>query len=135
LGSNYNFEELIWSNQGLNFIIIEVWWPIRDLIETIWNTRTKPKKTLKSRDPITIYSGAWLQNCKTSNDQIGNIHFELKNGFVALTTIHCLLQQLFHVAGRETLQQQQWWSMCHSCHPSANRYQASRYWHKAVSNL
>jgi hypothetical protein len=25
LGSNYNFEELIWSNQGLNCIIIEVW--------------------------------------------------------------------------------------------------------------
>jgi len=24
LGSNYNFEELIWSNQGLNCIIIEV---------------------------------------------------------------------------------------------------------------
>ena len=37
LGSNYNFEELIWSNQGLNCIIIEVWWPIRDLIETIQN--------------------------------------------------------------------------------------------------
>jgi len=35
LGSNYNFEELIWSNQGLNCIIIEVWWSIRDLIETI----------------------------------------------------------------------------------------------------
>jgi hypothetical protein len=37
LGSNYNFEELIWPNQGLNCIIIEVWWPIRDLIETIQN--------------------------------------------------------------------------------------------------
>jgi len=37
LGFNYNFEELIWSNQGLNCIIIEVWWPIRDLIETIQN--------------------------------------------------------------------------------------------------
>ena len=24
LGSNYNFEELIWSNQGLNCMIIEV---------------------------------------------------------------------------------------------------------------
>jgi len=35
LGSNYNFEELIWSNHGLNYIIIEVWWLIRDLIETI----------------------------------------------------------------------------------------------------
>ena len=37
LGSNYNFEELIWSNQGLNCIIIEVWWSIRDLSETIQN--------------------------------------------------------------------------------------------------
>ena len=37
LRSNYNFEKLIWLNQGLNCIIIEVWWPIRDLIETIQN--------------------------------------------------------------------------------------------------
>jgi hypothetical protein len=35
LKSNYNFEELIWSNKRFNWIIIEVWWPIRDLIETI----------------------------------------------------------------------------------------------------
>jgi len=35
LGSNYNFWELIWSNQGLNCINIEVWWPIKDLIEEI----------------------------------------------------------------------------------------------------
>jgi hypothetical protein len=35
--SNYNFLELIWSNQGLNCINIEVWWPIRDLIEEIRN--------------------------------------------------------------------------------------------------
>jgi len=34
---NYNFKELIWSNQGLNCIIIKVWWSIRDLIETIQN--------------------------------------------------------------------------------------------------
>jgi hypothetical protein len=37
LGSNYNFKELIWLNYGLNCIIIEVWWPIKDLIETIWD--------------------------------------------------------------------------------------------------
>jgi hypothetical protein len=37
LGSNYNLEKLIWSNQGLNWIIIQVCWPIRDLIETIRN--------------------------------------------------------------------------------------------------
>jgi hypothetical protein len=37
LVSNYTFEKLIWSNQELNCIVIEVWWPIRDLIKTIWN--------------------------------------------------------------------------------------------------
>jgi hypothetical protein len=37
LGSNYNFWELIWSNQGLNCIYIEIWWPIRDSIEEIQN--------------------------------------------------------------------------------------------------
>jgi hypothetical protein len=44
LGSNYKFEELIWSNQGLNCIIIKVWWPIRDLIETIRNQGQKRKR-------------------------------------------------------------------------------------------
>jgi hypothetical protein len=64
LGSNYNFGELIWSNQGLHYIINKVWWPIKDLIETNWNQETKPEKALKSRDPMTIYTGVWLQNCK-----------------------------------------------------------------------
>jgi hypothetical protein len=40
---NYNFLELIWSNQGLNCINIEVWWPIRDLIEEIKNQGPKWK--------------------------------------------------------------------------------------------
>jgi hypothetical protein len=44
LGSNYNFEELIWPNQGLNCIIIEVWWLIRDLIETIQNQGPNQKR-------------------------------------------------------------------------------------------
>jgi hypothetical protein len=44
LVSNYNFEELIWSNQGLNCIIIEVWWPIRDLIDTIQNQGPNRKR-------------------------------------------------------------------------------------------
>ena len=44
LGSNYNFEELIWSNQGFNCIIIEVWWPIRDVIETIQNQGPNRKR-------------------------------------------------------------------------------------------
>ena len=101
LGSNYNFEELIWSNQGLNCIIIEVRWPIRDLSETIQNQepnrkgakikgfnynfsgglitklqkhpRTKSEEALKSRDPITVFPGAWLQICKNIKDQIRNI--------------------------------------------------------------
>jgi hypothetical protein len=37
LGSNYNFEKLILSNHGFNCMIIEVWWSIRNLIETIQN--------------------------------------------------------------------------------------------------
>ena len=37
LRSNDNFWELIWSNQGLNCINIEVWRPNRDLIEEIRN--------------------------------------------------------------------------------------------------
>jgi hypothetical protein len=44
LGSNYNFEELIWSNQGLNCIIIKVWRPIRDLIEKFWNQGPNRKR-------------------------------------------------------------------------------------------
>jgi len=32
-GSNYNFQELIWSNQELNCINIKVWRPIKDLIK------------------------------------------------------------------------------------------------------
>jgi len=43
-GSNYNFEKLIWSNQGLHCIIIEVWWSIRDLIETIRNQGPNQKR-------------------------------------------------------------------------------------------
>ena len=43
MGSNYNFEELIWPKQGPNCISIEVWWPIRDLIETIQKQGPKQK--------------------------------------------------------------------------------------------
>jgi len=43
LGSKYNFWELIWSNQGLNCINIEVWWPIKDLIEEIQDQGPKCK--------------------------------------------------------------------------------------------
>uniref|UniRef100_A0A2K2AE97 Uncharacterized protein n=1 Tax=Populus trichocarpa TaxID=3694 RepID=A0A2K2AE97_POPTR len=56
-------------------------------------------------------SGGLITKFQTSNDQIRNFHFEFKNGVVSLTTIYCLLQQRFHAGGRETLQQQQRWSM------------------------
>jgi hypothetical protein len=35
--SNCNLKKSIWSNQGPNYINIEVWWAIRDLIEEIQN--------------------------------------------------------------------------------------------------
>ena len=44
IGSNYNFKELTWSNQGLNYIIIEVWLSNKDLIETIKNQGLNQKR-------------------------------------------------------------------------------------------
>jgi hypothetical protein len=44
LGSNYNFKEFIWPNQRFNCIVIEVWWPITGLIETIQNQGPNRKK-------------------------------------------------------------------------------------------
>ena len=44
LGSNYNFEELIWPNQGFNCIIIEVGWLIRDLIDITRNQGPNQKR-------------------------------------------------------------------------------------------
>jgi hypothetical protein len=87
LGSNYNFEELIWSNHGLNCIIIEVWWSIRDLIETIQNQGLNQK--IKELD---------YKITKTSKDKIRNIHFELANGVVSSTTVdHLLHPQRFRL--------------------------------------
>jgi hypothetical protein len=57
LGSNDNFEELIWPNQGFNCIIIEVLWKISDLIDTTRNQGPNQKMRHKLRDPITILSG------------------------------------------------------------------------------
>jgi len=61
LGSNYNFWELIWSNQGLNCINIEVWWPIRDLIEEIQNQGLNGKRHVNRGDAIKTGSGANLK--------------------------------------------------------------------------
>jgi hypothetical protein len=61
LGSKYNFLELIWSNQGLNCINIEVWWPIRDLIEEIWNQGSNWKRRVNRGDVIKTRSGAKLK--------------------------------------------------------------------------
>ena len=49
--------------------------------ELNWNNpkpRTKLEKALKSRDPVIIFSGAWLQNCKKFNDQIRSIHLNFE---------------------------------------------------------
>jgi len=93
LASNYNFEKLILSNQGFNCIIIEVWWPIRDLIETIRNQGSNRKKTLESRDPIIIYPGVWLQDCKNIQGPNQKYHLKLENGAVSQRVVHCLLHQ------------------------------------------
>jgi hypothetical protein len=61
LGSNYNFWELIWSNQGLNCINIEVWWPIRDLIEEIWNQEPNWKRRVNRGAGIKTGSRAKLK--------------------------------------------------------------------------
>jgi len=44
LGSNYNFEKLIWPNQGFNCIVIEVGWLIRDLIDITRNQGPNQKR-------------------------------------------------------------------------------------------
>jgi len=57
LGSNYNFEELIWSNQGLNCIIIKVLWAIRDLIEKIQNLGPNRKRRVNREAAIDQVKG------------------------------------------------------------------------------
>ena len=57
LGSNYNFEELIWSNQGLNCIIIKVLWAIRDLIEKIQNQGPNRKRRVNREAAIEQVKG------------------------------------------------------------------------------
>jgi len=57
LGPNYKFEELIWSNQGLNCIIIEVWCPIRDLIEKIRNQGPNRKRRINKGAEIDQIRG------------------------------------------------------------------------------
>jgi hypothetical protein len=61
LGSKYNFLELIWSNQGLNCINIEVWWPIRDLIEEIQNQGPNWKRRVNTGAVIKTGSGVKLK--------------------------------------------------------------------------
>jgi hypothetical protein len=62
LGSNYNFEELIWSNQGLNCIIIEVWWPIRNIIETIRNQGPNRKRRYNQGIQLQLFRGGLITN-------------------------------------------------------------------------
>jgi hypothetical protein len=62
LGSNYNFKELIWSNQGLNCINIEVSWPIRDLIEEIRSQRPNWKRRGNMGCELKFVRGEIKQN-------------------------------------------------------------------------
>jgi hypothetical protein len=57
LGYNYNFEELIWSNQELNCIIIKVLWAIRDLIEKIRNQGPNRKRHVNREAAIDQLRG------------------------------------------------------------------------------
>jgi hypothetical protein len=57
LGYNYNFEELIRSNQELNCIIIKVLWAIRDLIEKIRNQGPNRKRHVNREATIDQLRG------------------------------------------------------------------------------
>ena len=48
---------MIWSNHGLSCINIEVWCPIRDLIEKIWNQRPNRKRCAQRRTEINRIRG------------------------------------------------------------------------------
>jgi len=48
---------LIWSNHGLSCINIEVWCPIKDLIEKIWNQRPNRKRCVQRRTEINRIRG------------------------------------------------------------------------------
>jgi hypothetical protein len=54
---NYNFEELIRSNQELNCIIIKVLWAIRDLIEKIQNQGPNQKRHVNREAAIDQLKG------------------------------------------------------------------------------
>jgi len=73
LGSNYNLKKLIWSNQRLNWIIIEVCWPIRDLIETIRNQGPNRKRCYNQGIRLQLFRGLDYKIVKISKDQIRNI--------------------------------------------------------------
>jgi hypothetical protein len=61
------------------------------LIETIRNQGPN-RKRLKSRDPITIYLGSWLQNCiKHPRTKLEISIWNWKRCYF-FETIHCLLQ-------------------------------------------
>ena len=83
LGSNYNLEELIWSNQRLNCIIIEVCWPIRDLIEIIRNQGPNRKRRYNQVLQLQLFRGAWLQDCKNIQGPNQKYHLKWQNGAVS----------------------------------------------------
>jgi hypothetical protein len=66
-GSNYNFQELIWSNKGFNCINIEVWRPIKDLIKEIQKSMTKLENVRKYRGWNWLNQGLNWRNLKFIN--------------------------------------------------------------------
>jgi len=93
LGSNYNFEELIWSDQGLNCIIIEVSWSIRDLIETIRNQGPNRKRRYNQGIQLQLFRGAWLQNCENIQGPNQKYHLKVAKRCRFRGTIHRFSKQ------------------------------------------
>jgi len=94
LGSTYNFEELIWSNQELNCIIIEVWWLIRDLIETIRNQGPNQKSAKIKGSNYNSSRGFITKLSKQPRTESKIFIQKFWNGIVFLKSIiHCLLQR------------------------------------------
>jgi len=96
LGSNYNFWELIWSNQGLNCINIEVWWPIRDLTEEIWNQGPKWKTCINRGAAIKPNQGwNWRnwRNLKPRTKVKKAANFKAAVCFLAGMQLHWFLNQ------------------------------------------
>jgi len=85
LGSNYNIKELIWSNQGFNCIIIEVWWPIRTWLK---QSKTKDQTGIGAKRKGSNYnlSKDLITKCQNVSDQTENGHFTSQNSHLKQTS-------------------------------------------------